>query len=186
MPEFRVVFRGVMDGQNVNIQRFWLNNTASPNIQEFADALGSDFQTAIAPITPTALTWTDLYIIPARPGGLGLPVVPSNFPFSGADAGQQYLPPYVCALAVYGGVLNIHPRQGRNRFPGILEGQVTQGNLTAPAQTAWGAVATVLSTSQVLSSLWTAILWSDEYQTQQLIAGSVIRAELSTQNSRKI
>lgn len=186
MPAFRVVLRGTMLGQTVNNQRFWVTIPSNPDIPAFVNALGAAFKTAIQPITPSVLTWTDTYVIPAVTGSLGAAYVPTGFPFSGSDNGGAYLPPHYGILAVYGGVLLINPRQGRNRFAGLLEGQVNNGVLTPTAQTSWLAVANALSASYNTETLWSPTLWSDTYQTVNAISSVSIRAQLPTQNSRKV
>lgn len=186
MADWRVVLRGTMLGQTVNAQRFWSTPSTTPDFQAFADALGISLASSLAPITPSVLVWTELYIIQAQPGGIGLSFVPANFPLAGADAGGQYLPPHVAILLVYNGEFVRHPRQGRNRLPGLLENQVTGGQLTPAAQTAWEAVANSLSQTYITADNWTPILWSDEYLQTNTIASRQVRAQLPTQNSRKI
>ena len=185
MAVYRVVIRGDMMGQSVQLTRYWSNTAPTPNFQDFADGFGAVFQSAIQPITPNTLQWTDLYISTAVAGGLGQAFVPSAFPFVGVDVGGNYLPPHICVLCVYNGTLLVHPRQNRNRIPGILEAQVTSGELTPTALGLWQDVADIMVANLTLAQTWNAVLWSDEYQTTNGVASASVRNAISTQNSRK-
>jgi len=187
MPTMRVVIRGTAFGQNTATIRFFDVPTVPASFQVFANTFGGSLQTNWVPAAHDICTLNDLYISEATPGSLGVAVTPDTWPLEGAIPGDEAMPPQNAVLMVYGGAGLSYPRQNRNRLPGISETQVTSGQMNAGGITAWTAVMNVL-TGIIFDGVnnWTGVLWSDLTLTSKPISSRTLRAQISSQDTRRV
>lgn len=186
MPAIRVTIRGTVFGRVQNIVRYFFTTDPTPDFQGLADALGTELETPYESAAHSDCVLNDMYISLAPTGSLGTSYTPSNFPIAGTLTPTTGLPKDVAVLCVYTTAVIAYPRQNRNRLAGPNEGQLESGVLTVGGQALWLAVAEALGTGVVVDEVaYGGILWSDAYQAFNIVNNIVVRADTSTQRSRR-
>lgn len=186
MAFFRVVLRGTIRGQAQQLTRYWDTTAQLSDFQAFADQLGAAFESAIDALTHTDCIWNDVYISAAQAGSLGFALTPANFPFAGTELPSNGLPNHDAVLLVYQRATLAYPRQNRNRVSGAMENAVTDGVLAGQALIDWQNVAQALGSSYTVNgTVWSAALWSAEYQQGGLVSTYSASPIISTQRTRR-
>lgn len=187
MAVWRVTIRGSLSGQEMAITRYWMTTFIPDNFQPFADALGNALDDTWAAAAHTDAILNDLYISQAPVGSLGFGITPADFPVAGTLNSADKLPNHDAVLCVYSSGSLSYPRQNRNRLGGAVESQVSAGVLNTTGQTVWEEVMQGLTTAiDDGDQVWTPVLWSDKFQASNTLTQRTVRAQISTQRTRRI
>ena len=185
MTVYAVAIHGTYLSQQVVHQRYYESEGASASFQEFADLLGQELETAVAPAVNTSMTYTHLVIRPVTEGSIGSTVIPAGWPFSGTNAGNP-LPSFVTARLKLFAAGTQHPVRGMVQLSGLPEegttGNQIAANHIAAVSTAAEAFASTIQLSG--SENWVPVLWSDQYQRSAPVTGYLAAAQLGTQRRR--
>ena len=188
-PYIKVTLRGVILGQQWEVGQWYRTNgaaflTATP--EGVGEAWWNDVQADLRDFVPYALQLTLNSVFVEEPGSTGAYgeyPIPAGMRYgmrgNPTDQSSTLLPPFVAA-GIRQTVGSRITRPGQKRFPGLLEGDITNGTLTAGTITVLNDVGAKWSSAIILGApVATGTLTPVVVQTASLLGPVIIAQDVT-------